>query len=457
MEALLTCSGCSRSLPSVPALERHRLRCRFRARSRKKSCAECARSKVRCDQGVPICSRCAVHALPCAYPRTETGPLGVGANPAQPAAMPSGTSSGVALPLTPSSDLSRPQWASESTIKPQADVPNQQDLFSVAGWVPDGSIDFLNEIYCSRSRPLASPPYVPTGQSNPPPLANASHILPVSLGDAWTSVGHGLDYIDHVLKGYVDGFATGLQLPSFIHFRNWDGACRPLALVEAAAVAQLYRTRTPASDPVLIRSIDAQLLQIQRNIARHTRAEDVTTIQATLLYAGMRLYRAGSTACETLDRVSLRLMQHVLSKSLHCITPHINPSPDDWESWIQDESIRRCFIILTSLDYAAHARQALPTALCAVFPDAPLPCPSRVWEPPSAEEWAVRYRSWEEEYCGGRGPLRGRDLLCWVQGRETGREEQLRAWLQGVEPELGGLVWECARAQGRTAGVGELL
>jgi hypothetical protein len=34
-------------------------------------------------------------------------------------------------------------------------------------------------------------------------------------------------------------------------------------------------------------------------------------------------------------------LQHVLSKSLYCITPHINPSPDDWESWIQEESIRR--------------------------------------------------------------------------------------------------------------------
>jgi hypothetical protein len=112
--------------------------------------------------------------------------------------------------------------------------------------------------------------------------------------------------------------------------------------------------------------------------------------------------------------------------------------------------------MLHALDYAGYARQALPTAVCALFPEAPLPCPSRVWEAPTAEEWAVRYRCWEE-HCGGRGPLRGRDVLCWVQGRETGREEQLRVWLQGVEAELGGLVFECGRAQGRTVGVGDLL
>jgi hypothetical protein len=221
---------------------------------------------------MPICLRCSVHALPCAYPQTE--PLG--ANSTQPAAAPS-SYRGVSLPLTPSSDLSRPHWA--STISQEADLFNQQDLFSVAGWVPDGSIEwqseapaFPNESYCVGDGHLA-PLYVPTGESNPP-LANAVQILPVYLGDAWTSVDHGLDYIDHVVKGYVDGFATGLHRPLFIHFRNWDGAGRPLALVEAAAVAQLYKTRTPFSDSVLIRSIDAQLLQIQRNVGFKTHRVD---------------------------------------------------------------------------------------------------------------------------------------------------------------------------------------
>lgn len=213
---------------------------------------------------MPICSRCTVHALPCAYPQTE--PLG--ANPTQPAATPS-SSRGVSFPLAPSSDLSRSHCA--STFDHEADFPNQQDLFSMAPWVTDGSIEwqseapsFLNESYYVGGGPLASL-YVPTGESNPS-LAHASQILPVYLGDAWTSVEHGLDYIDHAVKGVVDGFATGLRRPPFVHFRNWDGAGRPLALVEAAAVAQLYRTRTPASDSVLIRSIDAQLVEIQRNV-----------------------------------------------------------------------------------------------------------------------------------------------------------------------------------------------
>jgi hypothetical protein len=132
------------------------------------------------------------------------------------------------------------------------------------------------------------------------------------------------------------------------------------------------------------------------------------------------------------------------------MTPPSSPSPDTWQDWITDESIRRAFFTLHGLDYVTHARQAAPTALCALFASAPLPLPAHIWEAPTADEWAARYRAWEE-YCGEEeDPLRGREVLAWVQGKESGREEQLRVWFEGVEPELGGVVLECARAQGRT-------
>jgi hypothetical protein len=133
------------------------------------------------------------------------------------------------------------------------------------------------------------------------------------------------------------------------------------------------------------------------------------------------------------------------------MTPPTAPSPTAWQPWIIDESIRRGFFTLHGLDYVTNARQSNPTALCALFPSAPLPLPAHIWEAPTAEEWAARYCAWEE-YCGGKGPLRGKDLLAWVRGKETGREEQLRAWFQGVEGELGGMVFECARAQGKADG-----
>ncbi|KAK3899071.1 hypothetical protein C8A05DRAFT_37322 [Staphylotrichum tortipilum] len=87
----------------------------------------------------------------------------------------------------------------------------------------------------------------------------------------------------------------------------------------------------------------------------------------------------------------------------------------------------KSFVAFHALDYVAHARQSLPTTLCAHFPAAPLPCPAHIWEAPTAEEWARQHRVWEEVYpsAGDGGPLRERDLLCWMQGRESRREEQL--------------------------------
>ena len=40
------------------------------ARTRQKSCNACVRSKRRCDQGAPVCSRCAERAVICFYPKT---------------------------------------------------------------------------------------------------------------------------------------------------------------------------------------------------------------------------------------------------------------------------------------------------------------------------------------------------------------------------------------------------
>lgn len=84
-------------------------------------------------------------------------------------------------------------------------------------------------------------------------------------------------------------------------------------------------------------------------MARHTRNEDLSTLQTTLLYAGMRLYRAGPTASEILDRVSLRLMQ-VYSIFPPCsqATARLTDSPDNISACPQQKP---------PLHHAAHQPQ----------------------------------------------------------------------------------------------------
>ncbi|KAL2165655.1 hypothetical protein VTG60DRAFT_4059 [Thermothelomyces hinnuleus] len=269
----------------------------------------------------------------------------------------------------------------------------------------------------------------------------------------WTTAEQGVQLIDRELKSYVDGLPRGLRRMPFVHRRDWEESCRPLALVEAMEVAHLYSMRTPQSESFLLQSVDARLL------TTHTRADDIATAQAVLLYAIMRIYRSGSMALERVHRISLEPMQHVVHKSMHCLQPHTNVTPDDWEEWIMDESLRspaRCFFTLHALDYVVNARQCVPTALCDIFPEAPLPCPSHIWDAPTAEEWAARYQAWDDFLPDARH-LRARDMHFWLGGKESGRERQLLAWFHQVEDSLSGLVFECARAQARARGVESLI
>jgi hypothetical protein len=60
---------------TVATLKRHGYYCRSRRASRtvrSRSCVACARSKARCDNGQPSCSRCTVKTVECHYPSKAT-------------------------------------------------------------------------------------------------------------------------------------------------------------------------------------------------------------------------------------------------------------------------------------------------------------------------------------------------------------------------------------------------
>lgn len=107
-----------------------------------------------------------------------------------------------------------------------------------------------------------------------------------------------------------------------------------------------------------------QLLNVQ--IWRNTHAEDVAALHGILLNCATRVYRTGPIAAELVDRVAARNLQvsrwsprkiqkekehqltgvplvhqHIFGKSMRVLTPYTNATPNEWEQWIIDESIRR--------------------------------------------------------------------------------------------------------------------
>lgn len=114
----------------------------------------------------------------------------------------------------------------------------------------------------------------------------------------------------------------------------------------------------------------------------------------------------------------------------------------------------RSFFAIHALDYVVNARQGNPTVLCGLFPEAPLPCPDDVWDAADAPEWAARRRRWVER-CGDEA-LRGRHILSWMWGVETGREIALEAWFREAGA-FGAMLFVCGRAQRGTPGAGDML
>lgn len=106
---------------------------------------------------------------------------------------------------------------------------------------------------------------------------------------------------------------------------------------------------------------------------------------------------------------------------------------------------------LESLDMLCRARNNLSPVFCAYFCEAILPCPEHIWQASTAEYWLSQYETWET-YCGRA--LRMRNIIQWIRGEVSGKEEQLATWFQTVG-ELGEVIFVCARAYVVAAGADE--
>lgn len=280
--------------PTALPLERHRLRCKFRPRAaRKKACGECARSKVRCDQKQPVCSRCRAHSLPCAYPSPpdadEQGDNAIGA-PTAPMHPPDAT---IHWEVTES--------GLQTLHAPFAAASSQAvNLISMKGWTSsdtdiglDGGLSFLSpddlELNNSSRMPLPLPllaigphaadaasgnPWpapmwssgIHTNTENDDGFRNLSAFLATR---SWTTTEQGIDLVEAAYSSYIDALVDGRLRVPFIHSRDWDPARRSEPLAGAVVIAQLAAasTRTPQMDRIIVDIVEAQLPRISLKVS----------------------------------------------------------------------------------------------------------------------------------------------------------------------------------------------
>jgi len=265
------------SSPALP-LERHRLRCKFRPRTRKKACVECARSKTRCDHGQPACSRCQAHSLLCTYPHphppeTQAAAGGVVAWPLPAADQP------LPLPLPPTGFGLQEDAAGGILGWPRVD----NDGTGGDGW--DGDLSLL-------LTPTAVPDTGCWPDEPQPTLSNPPTTAPANPGDAfrslsaclsersWTTTEQGIALVDREWTKYIDALLFDVgghgyrdsdrplpppPPPPFVHWHDWEPSRRSEPLAGAAIVAQLTAVpppRTPQLVGVLVDLLEAQLTRL---------------------------------------------------------------------------------------------------------------------------------------------------------------------------------------------------
>ncbi|CAG9987726.1 unnamed protein product [Clonostachys byssicola] len=259
---------------------------------------------------------------------------------------------------------------------------------------------------------------------------------------------HELSTIDDIFKDIFEGMSYGKDRLPLIHSIQAQAGQRAEVLNTVANISQFYLTRTVDTEQVVLDMVNHEVQQLysKRSTIQREKlsyVEFLSAFQAVVIYSAMRIYSLNHYVNDLVDTIAMTFTQYILRHSMHCLEPEKNVQPENWRKWIQDESTRRSFFALHALNVVSNSRKGFSTTMCHAFPEVPLPYPSHVWEAVSSEAWAFHHRSWDT-YCGK--PLLGIDLIHWANGKHTGREGHIRAWLTTTGP-FGESILTSAKAQ----------
>lgn len=384
----------------------------MRPRTRKKACSACARAKSRCDRGIPSCGRCVVKSLPCEYSQ-ETWPIASSEAPQSfPPPLLAGeqsTSSSYALDEVELQDI--------PPLLPGLGLENPTALYGIERTPPENQ---------SEDRVVSS--HLP---------------FRVQLCKTPITTELELSTIDSIFKEVFEGMSCGKDRLPLVHSVQTQAGQRAQVLNTVADISQFYLTRTVETEQVVLDMVNHEVQQLYSKRETLSRVEFLSAFQAVVIYSAMRIYSLNHYVNDIVDTVAMTFTQYVLRHSMHCLEPEKNVQPENWRNWISDESTRRNFFALHALNVVSNSRKGFSTTMCHAFPEVPLPYPSHVWEAVSPEAWAFHHRSWDT-YCGK--PLLGIDLIHWANGKHTGREGHIRAWLTTTGP-FGESILTSAKAQ----------
>ncbi|KAI1117146.1 hypothetical protein F5Y14DRAFT_405013 [Nemania sp. NC0429] len=468
--------------------------------SRKKSCARCRASKLRCNLGTP-CSQCAKKRLRCTYDGRDADRV---------------------LPYShhgygqPSTSTSTSTSTLPRSTPTQSVVINDVDISSLSHDGVDGSLmdfsgasgspfeseDFGRTPYISLAMPKSFVVEAPTHTAFPEldsfnlfeahadadaeqpaqtihPTSSCSGPSPCPSDDfrivplqekATTLRRRGLLHgcvLTSVALGQLKAFPKmmleGDNLPPFIQppCRADDELalqcrvagrhkCLPEILAVSATLVDMFCSRTPANEEFVWKMIYTEAARLREHFHRFDRDQQLAAIQAITVYVLLQADDLKSVEKNDVATLLMTSMEFIMIMSNAC-TGNMNMSRirPTRQQWVFQESLRRILTIFCIIDLLLEGMKEPDGYHCdnngGAFRVNALPCQRDIWEARSVRAWILHYdqylatRDSDETLTGAHLVESQLSITSPAAAHDAPKPDVMR-WCEGLDM-LGTLVW----------------
>ncbi|UNI23123.1 hypothetical protein JDV02_008961 [Purpureocillium takamizusanense] len=377
--------------------------------SRKKSCLQCAKSKVRCGLQRPSCQRCVASKRRCTY---------ASAAPPSPAIQAAAPAS-IATPASLSTAFTEPTGATVAPGRgwPPPTPPSLSQNQARACDAKTLNFDVLDLV------PLAGADQIRDRWLRPFLALAGEHEVPKAFHP------YTLQYITCVLRTYSKQMGSD-GVPPFIHPMQMTTG--HVALANCYSLARLWHHHAAGSETIV-----ADTIQREMDRLAHERTtsdvEQLAAFQAYLTYCIMSYFFPIPGRPLVTDTTMVTLQEMAFCAAQGGLVSHaeLAGSRPTWESWIVASAKRRAMFAFYLFSSVYNEDNNVPN-----FPAEEL---RGVFAPDAKLVWEARARGvWEREYARHLalwpdGPLKISEL--W-RSPETGSErqrERIDRWVQAAD------------------------
>ncbi|GJN75942.1 hypothetical protein PLICBS_010052 [Purpureocillium lilacinum] len=377
--------------------------------SRKKSCLQCAKSKVRCGLERPSCQRCVASNRRCTY-ATE-----VPASPTIRAAAPAS----IATPASLSTAFTEP--SDVTVVSEREPLPTLPPLTQVQ--VPVQARDETLNFDSVDLVPLAGADQIRDRWLRPFLAVTGQQEVPKAFHP------YTLQYMSCVLRTYPKQMASD-SVPPFIHPAQMTTG--HVALANCYSLVRLWHHRAAGSEAIVADTVQREMDRLAHGQTSGD-TEQLAALQAYLTYCIMAYFSpiSGIPLVNDATMVTLQEMAFCAAQGGLVSTAELAGSRPAWESWIVASAKRRAMFAFYLLSSVYNADNNVPNFLAEELRGVFAPDAKRVWEARSREEWEREYARhlalWPD------GPLKISELWRSPETGSERRRERIDRWVQTTD------------------------